>query len=232
MYNSQNQERKMRTSLNRCTLTFFILLGFFSAHSQTCDSTVPTFFLDFSSKADSVWTSPITVRAGNCCGTISPVKCIDFEVNISPAAAGVIVDIIAAQLLGTWQVNYDCVNHNFGDTIFFTSTGVHSLNICNPGNSAYSYVIQSIPDSLASVADIEHPSPIIIWPNPAKSFIIIESKEFKIQGYNIIDLTGKRILSGKLETTNKIEIEALSSGIYFIELFSDKKLSKYKIVKE
>jgi hypothetical protein len=75
-----------------------------------------------------------------------------------------------------------------------------------------------------------------IYPNPAKDFIIIASKEKQsIKSIEVIDITGKvvlNVIASKAKQFATINVSALKEGIYFINLVSDKGIIMKKIVIE
>lgn len=201
--------------------------------SQTCDSLVPYFSIDLSAKSDSIWVSPSTPRDGYCCGAISPDKCIEFEVTISPIALGVIVHIYSSYFGAAPFVNYNCSSLTpVEDTIFFPTSGPHSLTLCKPGNTVWIYAIESIPNSITSSSNIEQEDQLIIYPNPTSNFIIIESSTFNSKTYNLIDVSGRIIQSGSFNEQQEIKLESFASGFYIIEVGSEHKLIRQKIIKQ
>jgi len=71
---------------------------------------------------------------------------------------------------------------------------------------------------------------IKIFPNPASSYLQIESKGLEISKVTIIDLQGKEILV-KVNNLDRINISNLSKGIYFIKLkISNKTITKKLIL--
>ncbi len=71
---------------------------------------------------------------------------------------------------------------------------------------------------------------IKIYPNPAGSFIFIERLSLQPIGFQIVDLLGRVILLGKLESNNQnIDLSSLEDGIYFIKV--DKQIKKLVILK-
>ena len=50
-----------------------------------------------------------------------------------------------------------------------------------------------------------------VYPNPATNVLNISTKD----NYNIIDISGRRIISGS--NTNLMKIETLATGVYAIE---------------
>jgi hypothetical protein len=213
-------------------ISLFVLASAGLLRSQSCDSLVPTFAIDLSSKADSLWISPATLRNGNCCGTIAPDKCIAFDVQISPAAIGVTVNVYAGPITGAWFVHYNCSGiTSLGDTILFPSAGPHILTICRPGNGAYQYGIQSIPDSLTNIPKIEQQNQIRIFPNPASDHVFLESNSASIETYQLKDLSGRVIQSRSFSNSEKIELDQISAGIYFIECRSGEYFVRRKLIK-
>ncbi|HVX26758.1 MAG TPA: T9SS type A sorting domain-containing protein [Parafilimonas sp.] len=75
---------------------------------------------------------------------------------------------------------------------------------------------------------------IIIHPNPANNFIYIDGlQENNSAGVFITDLNGKTLGSIKTnQSSNKINIQNLSAGIYYINIVQNGKSIKQKFVKE
>lgn len=75
-------------------------------------------------------------------------------------------------------------------------------------------------------------SRLSVYPNPAKNFITIKSNSENGSEYRITNIFGKRILDGKLENgTTTVDINELSSGIYFVQV-GNKKIRNFKFIKE
>jgi thiamine biosynthesis lipoprotein ApbE len=68
-----------------------------------------------------------------------------------------------------------------------------------------------------------------IYPNPTKGWINIRS-DLKIETVSIISIEGKRII--RENATNKIDLNALAKGYYFIEIETEKGTIRKKIVKQ
>lgn len=76
-----------------------------------------------------------------------------------------------------------------------------------------------------SINDIESQDKIKIYPNPVQNFIVIEmnSGEFNDMYFEVIELNGKRIYQSNLNQENTIfDISFLNSGLYFLNVYSDK----------
>ena len=56
-----------------------------------------------------------------------------------------------------------------------------------------------------------------IYPNPADEFIYINSNNINIDTVNIYDLNG-RIISNKKVINNRINLDNISKGMYFVEI--------------
>ncbi len=71
-----------------------------------------------------------------------------------------------------------------------------------------------------------------LYPNPAQKNLQINSNsDSPIDQITITDLTGKVILI-QTQNTNKINIESLSKGMYFLEILSGNKMVTKKFIKE
>lgn len=70
-----------------------------------------------------------------------------------------------------------------------------------------------------------------LYPNPAFDFIFLNNENKNSMFYSICNIEGKRIKAGMVE--DKIEIQELSSGLYFLVLSSESgTLQKFKIIKQ
>lgn len=67
-----------------------------------------------------------------------------------------------------------------------------------------------------------------IYPNPAHDFIQIESPE-SVKEINIYSVSGQKILSSKAK---KVNIQALSPGVYFIEITTHTNSTVHKFIKQ
>jgi hypothetical protein len=87
------------------------------------------------------------------------------------------------------------------------------------------------PHVVTEIDDISTQSDIRVYPNPATNEINISAQE-AITNINIYSLTGKLMFQSKSisERLAKVNIEGLSSGIYLVQIFQDKKYSAKRIV--
>lgn len=74
---------------------------------------------------------------------------------------------------------------------------------------------------------------IIVYPNPVSEKLFIKAPNNGLMNGNLYDMTGKLILEFSLHNQeNKINIENLSSGIYFLKISNNKKSFVKRIVVE
>jgi hypothetical protein len=69
-----------------------------------------------------------------------------------------------------------------------------------------------------SVSKNELDSKIKMYPNPAKDYIQIESKDIQIASVEMYSLVGKKLISQKSLANDRLDISALSSGIYLLKV--------------
>nr|MBA3971763.1 hypothetical protein [Bacteroidota bacterium] len=115
-----------------------------------CGPSVPTFNVNLTGNPDSVWTSPMIARNGNCCGTLPPDKCVDFIITLDPGAVGITFNITAGAVPGGalfYQINCG-PPQPLGSAICLNGVGPHLLTFCKPGNNANVYQITSIPSAV------------------------------------------------------------------------------------
>ena len=64
-----------------------------------------------------------------------------------------------------------------------------------------------------------HNNTFTIYPNPASNYIMVESESIKIEGVQIIDITGKLVKQFDIQNyKSKIQISDLQKGIYFVKV--------------
>ena len=74
----------------------------------------------------------------------------------------------------------------------------------------------------------------VLSPNPASPYIRLHSQITALQNsinYHIFNINGQRVQSGST-STGIIEVETLNSGIYLVQVISDRLIEQYKFVKE
>jgi len=101
----------------------------------------------------------------------------------------------------------------------------YSASSCNTNTYGqtedYSINLQ---DAVLAVSDLTKGNQTLIYPNPVKDFIHIQSKESSELSYHIYNVSGQVVLTGK-SSDKKIDAQKLTSGSYILEL-TDKKGDK------
>lgn len=115
------------------------------------------------------------------------------------------------------------------------STGVYYLGLRNqsPANAAgtHALIIDNLTVSEALAAATFSSNNFKVYPNPSTDIINIESDLiFENQKVSILDLNGRVVKS--VNNKNSINISNLESGIYLLEIKTEKGIYKQKIVKE
>lgn len=65
--------------------------------------------------------------------------------------------------------------------------------------------------------DINIHNTLNIYPNPASTIIYLKEDHFNAMNFNIYDITGRQVLSGKI-SDNNIDIRDINKGIYFLKI--------------
>jgi gliding motility-associated-like protein len=137
-------------------VTFIILL-----HSQIikaqnpCDPITPIFNCNLSGQPNGTWISPAVPRAGNCCGTVPPDKCIEIIITLDSAAVAINFQIASGAVPpGALFYQIGCGPQiPVGSPICLNGPGPYVLTFCKPGNNINTYAITSIPGPAVSPDD-------------------------------------------------------------------------------
>lgn len=114
--------------------------------AQICDPTVPSFNVNLTGNPNGTWISPPVLRAGNCCGTSNPDRCIQFVVTLDPAAQGILFSVYSGAMPPGalfYQVNCGPPT-SVGTPLCLNGPGPHVITFCKPGNNQNQYQITSI----------------------------------------------------------------------------------------
>jgi len=101
--------------------------------------------------------------------------------------------------------------------------------VCLAGNIKNSNSLTFIVNTLSTIENNFYDYKIILYPNPATNEIFIKSN-FNIDYVEITDLNGREIKTLKIQN-NKIDIQYLNSGIYFLKININGNFISEKIVK-
>jgi hypothetical protein len=103
-----------------------------------------------------------------------------------------------------------------------------TLNIEDNSTLLQDIYLQPTSTSLLSCKDsIED---VIIFPNPCKEKLFLRNNNFF--AYNIFSFQRKILIKHEEKNINSIDVSELPSGVYFLELYSDKKTQTLIFIKQ
>lgn len=107
-----------------------------------------------------------------------------------------------------------------------------TASVC-PGYTWTSVFTQSV-SPCTGVAQMHNESILVsVYPNPAKSELVVELNNGTSKSIEVIDVTGKVVLSEVSSKDNTvINVGGLNTGIYFVRVQSNNSVKVLKIVKE
>ncbi|WP_107039635.1 fasciclin domain-containing protein [Brumimicrobium mesophilum] len=154
-------------------------------------------------------------------------------------ASSSLSDILLYHVLGMKVLSTDLTNGlvttvNGADILVDISTGVMindatvTLADVNADNGVVHAIDKVLIPGTASVDNLELEN-ISVYPNPTTSLITVEN--FENLDYTIINLNGEIVKSGKLNN-NKIEVENLNNGIYYLNIIDGQKLFSSQFIKK
>ncbi len=117
------------------------------AQSGLCDPLTPFYIADLTNIPNGTWVSaPPVQRNGNCCGTSSPDRCIEFEITLAPNVVAINFNIASGAIPpGAMFYQIGCGPQvAVGSPICVNGPGPHTLTFCKPGNNVNTYAITSI----------------------------------------------------------------------------------------
>ncbi|WP_241507192.1 GEVED domain-containing protein [Aquimarina sediminis] len=88
----------------------------------------------------------------------------------------------------------------------------------------------SVNNDTNAITDIRN-SEFVIYPSPAKSFIMIQMNDANNSTYRIVNQIGQEVRKGNV-SANKIELNELPAGMYFISVTSDQKTLTKRFIKQ
>ncbi len=128
---------------------FLVMLQSYKGWSQgnPCTTNTPIYVVDLTGNPDSLWvSSPPIVRAGSCCGSNWPDRCIVFLLTLDTATVAINFEIIdGASPSGALFYQIDCGPITpVGDPLCLTGPGPYWLTFCKPGSNLNTYGITAI----------------------------------------------------------------------------------------
>lgn len=167
-----------------------------------------------------------------------PLSDIDITVDQSPG--GAIMDATITDINGYFTFN----NLPVGTYTLHADIpgyGVTSQTIdVNATTSSFDVVLCTIDSinmidmceiNVTSVNDFSSKNEIRIYPNPAKNSLTISFENNNSSTIQIVDITGKIVLTKKLiKTIERLDISSLQNGMYFIKIQSNEKDFVQKLI--
>jgi hypothetical protein len=201
---------------------------------------------------DTSYKLPIMVANGVVTDTVEVINVVEYIYEATCPAPVWTLDNISGDYYidqsGGVTVNFTISNSNantytwdFGDGVVetnggnishtFTTAGDYSVFVlgcmtdCLPLNTCTSQTIDiSVIDTLSSVDFVPGDDlGIKLYPNPANKYFTIElPAKYTDLNYRIVDMLGRQIVQGKLQSGNTtISTELLESGLYSIHMWGD-----------
>ena len=148
-----------------------------------------------------------------------------------PQAAFAVDTLVAGE--GSYAFTYpgseayiDSVAWTFGDSTTaagtttqhtFAENGTYTVcaivyNHCSSDTSCIDLEV----DGLVSVAPVEKPEELKIYPNPTTGQLTLKS-ETPLRSYTLSDLQGRKVAEGKIEN-NRIDLSGVESGVYLLQV--------------
>jgi len=80
----------------------------------------------------------------------------------------------------------------------------------------------TIADTASGIRDLFYQTDLTVYPNPSADRVTIRSNSLAGNTIQVVDLWGRKIIVTKaMQNTEAMNIQALSSGVYVVELVSD-----------
>lgn len=127
-------------------------------------------------------------------------------------------------LLGT--VAYIGTSASFNDT--YASGNYYKVYTVD---KAFNYSNEiTISDTALAINKITLQSEINIYPNPATSYIVIDSKNHTISSVELYNLLGEKVLGETKLSDNKLDISQLNKGVYILKVNSENGVINKRII--
>lgn len=73
---------------------------------------------------------------------------------------------------------------------------------------------------------------LTIYPNPSNGVIKVRADVSGLLDVSILDFTGKLVLEETVSIQSELHLEHLPKGVYFVEVFSQNRIQKLKLILE
>ncbi len=165
-------------------------------------------------------TGDIAVVANNSCGS-SPASILTVTGNALPVpvismSSSNMADTLICSQANTyqWYLNSNMIAGANSSAYVPGQNGNYTVEVsdangCTGMSADFAYTTLGIGTTTQS-------NSLSVFPNPAKNYLIVHSNEFTGAEFSIVDLAGSVVMKSTLtQTDNRIDISALSEGVYF-----------------
>lgn len=192
----------------------------------------------------SEWSEPVSFTTSTC---IVPTDVTVSDITATSAT----ISWVAAGDETSWEINYGPAYFTSGNgtavvvnTTSYTITGlvaedeydVYVRALCTEtSNSEWTDVVRFETATEVGIDDVNGDSHVSVYPNPASSSttIIVSGVEGKVTA-TLLDMSGRTLQSYQFECNGdcqqRIDVEGLAQGTYFVRLSSDKVNSVSKVI--
>jgi len=132
----------------------------------------------------------------------------------------------------SWNIRWTAPAAGSGDVDFYAAVMASNGNGSTSGDQIFKDNLTVSEDLSASVSETNE---VItsVFPNPVIENTIYVRSSGSVQGYELLDLRGSKVLSGQLNNESNVEInvEQIPAGIYVLKLQHAKGLSISRIIR-
>jgi len=169
----------------------------------------------------------VACNTGGQCDTSETIIHLNYVGPVSPVITCVNDTLYSSSSANNqWLLNGNPITGAIGSFYVPTQTGYYSIKInvglCYAESAPFYYEWHFVFENNLNNHSLE------VFPNPAKTILYING--FSSEEVQISDALGKNIL--EIKNNGKIDISALSKGIYFIEIIKGKNIYSTKFIKE
>jgi len=163
------------------------------------------------------WDLGVTERGSSGSAIFDPNGRILGGLSGGDAACSGTNDNGGFDVYGRFEVSWD----------FGTTDATRLSNWLDPGNKGC-LILNMLSEENAGmnvceeeVVIIEEDKPVRLYPNPTEDELFVTNVENEVTKYGVFNVFGRKILEGLLNT-DKLDLSALSSGVYFVQIENSK----------
>ncbi len=214
-----------------------VSVGYSSCHPQTCsfgtgdltgltgkggsDAIIVKYANNNNTDTNEITLSQLSVSAGTLNPAFSP-EVYSYTVHVANSVSS--IDIMAT------PTSQGATISGAGTLPLNVGANPFTITVTEEEKPAQNYTITVYRAGKTGISETET-GKIKIYPNPVKNELRIENGELTINKITIADVSGKSIqqING---SQKQINVSALSSGIYFMKIETDKGIVTRKLIKE